>query len=361
MPRVSVVGAGGTVGRVVVKHLLADDESLSVVALLRRANPELAGIDRCEVLEGGLFNVNALESAVSNSDLVVNLAARNPMGIAEDWEAREDFLLLNGLGAGLVAAAAQRHRLPLVHFSTVSVYETAAYREGMQMSEQETMPALDEETLSFHERILAFLTRRLVEDNPPVSHGPLLDEFKRFLASEPCPYSLPVYGASKLIGEALARSISNTVSCIRMSDVYGPGHESRGVVIDHLKALGHLGSLSVDFGPRTDIYFIYIDDVVRLLRLLIDRLLSKGSLVPRVLNFCGERIDSAAMRAHLHEICKERRMQRAIDIAVPVDSMHDRRYSDAAFDHFFPDFGKTGFGRGLRMTVDARSAASDSW
>ena len=80
MTILGIVGAGGTVGRVLTKQLLAADKSLHVVALLRRADPELAQLPRCDVVEGGLFDCSALELTLKNSDLVINLAARNPGG-----------------------------------------------------------------------------------------------------------------------------------------------------------------------------------------------------------------------------------------------------------------------------------------
>ena len=359
MPTLSIVGAAGTVGRVVVKQLLAADESLRVVALLRKGNAELAGLDRCDVIEGGIFDSNALERAVKNCDLVINFAARNPAGADEDWAAREDFFLLNGLGAGLVGATAQRHQVALIHFSTVSVYETAAYSTGRLMTEQESMPCLGEQTAEFYERTLGFLSKRVSVNNSLIKTDSLLvDDFKRFLAEQSYPRSTPIYGLSKLIGEMLALSVCRKVCCIRMSDVYGRGHESRGVIIDHLRQLGRVDSLSVDFGFRNGIYFLFIDDVARLLRLLVDRSLSEGSSLPRVMNFCGQRIDPAEMRSHLQDICRLRRVECATGIAPLVWPQFDRRYSSEVLDRCFPAFAKTDFRGGLRLTADVPGAAS---
>lgn len=355
MPSISVIGAAGAVGRTTVKQLLAADESIHVVALLRQHDPELAGLDRCDVIVGGLFDFDALERAAWSTDLMINLAARNPGG-ASDWKARQDFFLINGLGAGLVAATAERHQLPLVHFSTVSVYETAAYSPGRLMTENELMPCLGEEEDRFFKRALAFLSEHVTVERPRSTSGIVTDDLKKFLDTQSYPDSIPVYGLSKLIGEVLVLNTCRRVCCIRMSDVFGPGHESRGVVIDHLTPLAKRKPLFVDFGLRSAIYFIYIDDVARMLGLLIDRLRGGGRSLPRVMNFCGKRIDSTTMMFHLRGICAEHGLRHGIQIAPPIAPQFDRRYSEEVFDRSLPAFDKTEFSTGLRLAFDALAA-----
>lgn len=353
MTRISVVGAAGAVGRTVVKQLLAADETIRVVALLRRYDAEFAGWDRCNVIEGGVFDSGALERTASTSDLMINLAARNPGGLASDWKARNEFFLVNGLGAGLVAAAAERHQMPLVHFSTVSVYETAAYVPGRLMAENEALPACGEKEEEFFERALAFLSGCVGSERESSPGNALLNDFKKFLDTQVWPDSTPVYGLSKLLGETLTLNTCTRICCIRMSDVYGPGHESRGIVINHLTPLAERIPLFVDLGPRTSVYLLYIDDVTQLLRLLTERLQSTEHKLPRVMNFCGERIDSTAMCSHLIRLCSACRLQNAIGFLPRTGPHFDRRYSEDVFDQCFPDFDKTACPVGLRRTYDA--------
>ena len=353
MTRISVVGAAGAVGRTIVKQFLAADPSVQVVALLRQHDTELALWDRCNVIAGGLFDPFALEQAAKGSDLMINLAARNPGGDASDWKARVDFFRVNGLGAGLVAAAAERHKCPLVHFSTVSVYETAADAPARCLSEKETMPCRGEDEDGFFERALAYLSEHVPLGSSRSARDSVGTEFKSFLDAQKCPDSIPVYGLSKLLGEVLVLKTCKRVCCIRMSDVYGPGHESRGVVVDHLERLSEHGPLSVDLGPRSGVYFIYIDDVARLLRQLVARLRSEWHSPPRVTNFCGERIDNTTMREHLIRLCCERGLRPEIQIARRTVPAFDRRYSEDLFDRHFPAFDKTPFSTGLRRAFDA--------
>ena len=336
-----------------VKQLLDADRSLRVSALLRRLDPDLARMRRCDVVEGGLFDPHALEQTLKNADLVVNLAALNPGGDDADWTAREDFFVLNGLGAGMVAAMAERHRLPLIHFSTVSVYETAAYVKGRSMAENDAMPCLGRETASFFDRTLAWLLDWIEANGPLGENNTPVRRFKTYLADQSYPQSTPIYGLSKLIGERLTLRLTRRACCIRMSDVYGPGHESRGVMVDHLNQMQTQNTLSVDLSPRAGVYFIFIDDVTRMVASLVHRLLSDRLAVPGLVNFCGFRIDNAAMRSHLLQLCRSRGINRAIDVATSAGREFDRRYSSDAFDRHFPEFEKTSFGIGLRSTFDA--------
>ena len=353
MTALSIVGAAGSVGRPIIKYILDHDSSLRTFALLRRPDAELARLDRCEVVEGGIFDQRALERVVKDCDLVINLAARNPTSVDEDWASREDFFLLNGLGAGLVAEAAQRHQRPLIHFSTVSVYETAAYAAGHRMTESERMPCLGMEIADFYERTLRLLSERIAEQVSRFRTDLLADDFKQHLAQQSYPASTPIYGLSKLIGETLALQLCQSVCSVRMSDVYGPGHESRGLVIDHLNQLRFSNTATVDLSPRTGVYLVFVDDVARFLGLLVDRLLSNDATVPRILNFCGERIDRAAMRSHLQDICDTRRLSCNVDTVAPTMPQFDRCYSSEVVDRRFPAFDKTDFGSGIQISFKA--------
>ena len=106
--RYGVVGASGTLGQVVVRQLLARSTSGSVNALVRKPDRSLAALDRCEIFVGGIFDDDQLENFVKASDVVINFAARNPVGNAEDRQNCRDFFDVNGIGAATVAAVAAR-------------------------------------------------------------------------------------------------------------------------------------------------------------------------------------------------------------------------------------------------------------
>ena len=341
------------IGRVVIGQLLAADESLRIVAVSRRADPAFAGLSRCDPIQGDVFDRDSLDRVVRRADLVVNLAARNPVGIEQDWAARRDFFLVNALAAGLVAASAQRHGVPLVHFSTVSVYETAEYRGARLLSEEEEMPRIGKEIAYFHAQSLEILVKLVATRLSPAGHVSPANGYERFLARYSCPDNAPVYGLSKLIGETLTLRVNEKVCCLRMSDVYGPGHESRGVIVEHLRQLGSDKIARVDFGFRTNICFIFISDIVRLLALLMPRLLSNCSSLCKVINFSGERIVAAGMQSHLLQLCAMRELRCGIDLAPSARPQFDRRYSTDVFENSFPGFEQTPFKKGLRLTLDA--------
>ena len=159
MTVLAIFGAAGTIGRVLISQLLAADESLHIVAVSRRADSAFAGLPRCEPIQGDVLDRDSLDRVVRSAGLVVNLAARNPVGVDQDWAARQDFFLVNALGAGLVAASAQRHGVPLIHFSTVSVYETAEYSGARLLSEEEEMPRIGKQIADFHDQSLEILAK----------------------------------------------------------------------------------------------------------------------------------------------------------------------------------------------------------
>ena len=352
MTVLAILGAAGTIGRVLIREMLAADESLRVVAVSRRAGSAFAGLSRCEELEGNVLDPKAVDRVVRTADLVVNLAARNPVGVRQDWAARRDFFLVNSMGAGLVAAAARRQDVPLIHFSTVSVYETAAYASGRLLSEGEEMPRIGAEVTDFYDRCLETLWKRVASPKPG-RFDESTHSGEQFPYEHSCPENAPIYGLSKLIGERLVLALCRKVCCLRLSDVYGPGHESRGVIIEHLHQLGPEKVAQVNFGFRTSICFIYISDIARLLAQLIPQLLRDSSSVPGVINFSGERITAASMRSHLAQFCDMRNLPWRIELAPLAQPQVDRRYSREVFRSTFPTIEQTPFAKGLQLTFDA--------
>ena len=170
-----------------------------------------------------------------------------------------------------------------------------------------------------------------------------------FLESKPLPAAVPIYGLSKLLGEVLARRNAGKVCAVRMSDVYGPGHESRGVVTDHLNALRANDHVVVDFDFRSSVYFVYIDDVSRLIAEVAGGFL-QNSDVPEIVNFVGDRLDEGRFADMLSSL-ETTKPSPSMSIG-PADSTSkvDRRYDGTVFKTSFPHFDMTSFERGLAAT-----------
>ena len=346
--RYGVVGASGTLGQVVVRQLLARSTSGSVNVLLRKPDRSLAALDRCEIFVGGIFDDDQLENFVKASDVVINFAARNPAGNAEDRQNCRDFFEVNGIGAATVAAVTARNERPLVHFSSVAVYETDAGNDRCVGTERDVLPAPESEVSPLFAQLYAGLLPLFEQREKRPDHRCARDILGRLLNAHNLPPSSPVYGLSKLLGEALALRTAQRICAVRMSDVYGPGHESRGVVTDHLRALAVGRPFTLDFGFRSSIYFVYIDDVSELIADIANRCLDPGDL-PSVVNFVGERTDEAKFADVLRGICGD------VDIAVRDSDERpagiDRRYARELFERSFRDFNFTPFADGIRTTL----------
>ncbi|MEM8815566.1 MAG: NAD(P)-dependent oxidoreductase [Pseudomonadota bacterium] len=333
--KIGIIGASGTLGRVAVASLLKSGAARSITALIRRPDRKLEEIAGCSTIAGGLFDVPALQQLVRASDVVVNLAARNPEGQQKDLESAGDFLELNGLGAALVAEVTRRERKPLIHFSTVAVYESGAYEESRLLTEDEPLPAMGLAIESYFAAAVSVIVdqaERLRKDGDST-----LADF---------PTEAPVYGLTKLIGESCVRAISETVCCIRMCDVYGPGHESRGVVTDHLEALRTDGRVNVDFDFRSTVSFIYIRDVIVLIALLASRMTGTHD-TPKIVNLAGEAV-SEAQFAELLRVAADTADR--VGICHPAGARYDRRYSTEVLQRQFPELSFTPLSNGLRET-----------
>ena len=209
-------------------------------------------------------------------------------------------------------------------------------------------PAPDSEVSPLFTQLYAELLPLFEQHEKRPDHRRARDIIGRLLNANDLPPSLPVYGLSKLLGEAFALRTAQRVCAVRMSDVYGPGHESRGVVTDHLQALAAGRPFTVDFGFRSSIYFVYIDDVSELIAEIVNRCPNPGDL-PGVVNFVGERIDEAKFADVLRGTGGD------VGIAVRDPDERpagvDRRYARALFEHSFRDFDFTPFADGIRTTL----------
>jgi len=357
MATLGFIGASGTVGRTVIKQLLATDNEIQVIALTRRADAELELLERCQVLKGGVFSKQDLDTLASNSDIMINLAARNPEGDEKDWQNRDDFFLLNSLGAGLVAAVAQQHQVPLIHFSSVAVYETGDYQSGFEMTEQYDLPA-GENTQAFYQVELAYLDKLVSAMQTNIDDDPYAS-YLSFIKQREVPEDASIYGLSKLVGERLVLKTNDNVCCIRMCDAYGPGHESRGVIVDHLHGLMNDKTVGVDFDFRKRVYYLYIDDITHLLLALIQRAKDSSFKAIRVINFCGEKVDEPEFKVLLEQLAVQQELSRDINVLTHDTEQYDRAYSDQLFSEQFSDFNKTSLSVGLPSTFAAMQSLSD--
>ncbi len=345
--RYGIVGASGTLGRVVVRHLLNCNAGNSVNALVRRPDEQLEGLARCHLATGGIFDAGGVDELARNSDVVVNLAARNPGSPDEDDANLRDFYAINALGAGVVAAASRRWRRPLIHFSSVAVYETGESGEGGLETESAVLPGDDTGARDFHDSMVGYLESRLASNPGGENVGP--EVIRDFLEETESPVGAPLYALSKLVGETLVARLADLYCAIRMSDVYGPGHESRGVVTDHLNALRDDARVVVDFDFRSSACFVYIDDVCRFIADAAAKT-ARAERMPNVVNFCGPRLDEAGFRQSLADLAERHGVPKAVTLPDRDGPKADRRYATEVFGRCFPSFVMTAFADGLEAT-----------
>ncbi len=349
MTTIGIIGASGTLGRVAVKSLLEANDDLEIRALVRRDDEDLAAVERCSLDTGGIFDFDALNALCERCDVVVNLAARNPKGQAKDLEDLDSFLLTNSLGAPAVARAAARFGTPLIHFSTVAVYETGKYKEAEFLTEGEPLPAGDELVGSYFRESVDFVDSLLRGDARDV-----VGKWRVWCGSHPYPRQCSVYGLTKLIGEQAVLRLSDSVCCVRMSDAYGPGHESRGVITDHLAALKDDASINVNLDFRATASFICIDDIIRFISVLAAKM-ADGEPVPEVVNLVGPCLDENTLCDALKGLANEVALNRSFSTTGDRPGRFDRRYSTQVFSTSFPDCRVTPIDRGLMKTWTALS------
>lgn len=343
---IAIVGSTGTLGRVLARYLTAQGAQLSF--LLRRPDPELASLGACQVSSQWVFDDAALNAAVHGAEVVINLAARNPAGQAKDLAEVDDFLLVNALAPAVVAAACTQAKVPLLHFSTVAVYEVANYRAGVELREDEGLPQQDQTSTGYYNTLMEVLrtTLTLAPENR-------VEAFREVTAHHPYPPQASVYGLTKLLGERLVLEVAERTCAIRLSDVFGPGHESRGVIVDHLRRLPD-SRPEVDLDFRTTAAFIFIDDVVSATRDLARRLALEPDL-PSVVNLTGHRLDTPGLAAVLTALATRRGLgvPNLDVVSRPPAETFDRRYDSSRLASVLPGFSQTPLDVALDRTWDA--------
>ncbi len=255
---IGVTGATGCIGRMLVRHLLRIP-SVEVRALVRRGRvrrePGLS------IHTGDLCTRGALESLVAESDVVLHLAAQNPISAEEDRRQPATFLATNSFGTGAVAFLAAAYGRPLVYTSSVSVYELSGGNSG-PLTEGESLLGRHE-TDGWSQTMLEGLND-IIEAWGDEEVEDVEAEVAGLLRKTPMPEKEGVYGLTKLLGEHWVRERANGL-VLRLSDVYGPGHERRGLLQEYLGRILQRRRVSLDFGRRARVSFLFLGDALQAL------------------------------------------------------------------------------------------------
>ena len=252
---VGVTGGSGSIGRMLVRQF-ARMPSLQVRALVHR-EPAAFGPGTTAV-RGDLLARRPLESLIERSDAILHLAARNPVAAGQTPRHALDFFVTNGLGTATVAHLAREAQTPLIYTSSVAVYELGKGSSG-PLRENDPLPgrpATSSWVRRAHhdlESIVEAWNRGDLDDPRPA--------FAAFLREDPPPDSEPAYGLSKFLGEQSVTPMKHGL-VLRLSDVYGPGHERRGLLQEYLPCIVRREPFAVDFGRRARVSFVYLGDVL---------------------------------------------------------------------------------------------------
>ena len=346
--KIGIVGASGTLGRVFIRKLAAVKPKSEIFVLLRREDPEIERVANAFRTPGGVLDRTAIRSISEQSGVVVNLAAMNPNGQPKDLEQLDEFLLANSLGPSLVADECARANVPLVHLSSVAVYETHAYVAGQQLDESSVMPSLDDASVEYFDWLMKCL-REDLDVTRSQDAAALSAQFLRRVHERPYPAATSVYGLTKLAGErAVVETPSIRTCCMRLSDVFGPGHEQRGVISDHLKAASTADTVAIDLGFRKTAYFISIDDALYLIWEFADRI--QRSKLPAIINTVGHCMDEAKLVAAFERLNYGSDRDVGFRVAATPEPKFDRQYGTDLLKQTLPDFNLGDFGRDLERT-----------
>ena len=201
---VLVTGAGGFIGRHLLKRLLEQHDRVRV--LVRR---EIPADPRIEVVIGDLGDPDAVERAVAGTEIVYHVGAAMS-------GSREDFERGTVVGTrNLIASMRQHHVRRLVYVSSLSVLHAAAAKPGVTMRED----------------------------------WPL----------EPRPEDRGAYTQTKLAAEQLVRQATDLqVMILRPGQVFGPGAPVlTGAVARHVK-----GRYVILGDGQLVLPLVYVEDVV---------------------------------------------------------------------------------------------------
>jgi len=255
---IGVTGATGAIGNCFVQFLT--QTGIAEVRALLRKTPQYEHPD-LRFIYGSLFDFPSLEELVIQSDVIVHLAAINPTNSKIDREETGLFFATNRCGSKALSHLAQKHGKRLIHASTVAAYELSKRTDGL-FHEQEPLPGRIKTQAWFFSAM-----KRIEELEAQWMSGRLqgiLAAINDLLVSYPPPERESVYALSKYMGEYPVVSYSEGYM-LRFSDVYGPGDESSRLIPDVIRAILEGKEVSISFGPRERVSFVYIWDVVKAL------------------------------------------------------------------------------------------------
>lgn len=110
-----VTGATGLLGNNLVRQLLAEGETVRVLARGGPDRPALRGLD-IDFREGDIRDPDAVSAAAAGADAILHCAGFVKIG----WREQEMHEAINVQGTAHVAAAAHAEKIRLVHVSTVN-------------------------------------------------------------------------------------------------------------------------------------------------------------------------------------------------------------------------------------------------
>lgn len=318
---IGLTGSTGAIGQPLLKHLTGI-RGFGVCALVRSQQP--TPMDSVQFIQADILDPNALRDLVARSEVVIHLAGRSPRSPQQDAREADLFIYVNALATATIARLTLQERKRFIFVSSVSVYELSERKRGI-FNEREPLPG--------HQEIqdwLGLVKQRLDE----AVHGWLsgkvtkLGETTNDILSTHPPPDESTYALSKLLGERLIPPRSESV-ILRLSDVFGPPDLSSRVIPNLLRSLVRGAGVTVDFGPREIVSFIYIDDVIQALDATIS--IEAASSLPRVINIAFPRPTTEdELTQHLRALARETGSvahDRISAITQPTGTRESRVYS----------------------------------
>jgi len=242
--KVLITGGTGFQGSNLAKSLLDDGHQVRLLNLYSeksKTNVEIFKLKEAEVVWGTINDIHTVEECVRDVDIIVHCAAK--IHVDESIDEPAKFYLTNVMGTNNVLECARRYNIPFMHISTCEVY---GYQAGV-----------------------------LKEDAPLLPRSP--------------------YASSKAGADRMVYSYNTTYGMnnviLRPFNVYGIGQKDgkAGAVIPiwATQVLKELPILIYGTGQQSR-EFIYIDDLVRAYRIIIDKMLSTNELAGKVINIGTE-------------------------------------------------------------------------
>lgn len=337
-----VTGATGMIGDALVRFL-ASKPSISILALVRRPSRFAGG--NVETILGDLFNRAALEQLISRSDVLIHLAARNPQTEERDRKDQLLFFETNSLGAMNIARLSAQHQKRLVHVSSVAVYELSRRTSGT-FDEQEQLPGRPE-TTEWVEKAQTFLAHLVAEWMKEGSTNVPSRELSKFLEGSFPPQNERIYSLSKFLGEPQIDLLQEGV-VVRLSDVYGPGHKSRGIIQDCLSAFLGGKEVVIDFGLCGLVSFIHMRDVLQTLLTAV----TTSSDIPHVINVASPTsVSETSLEDCLKDIGSEAGVSSAIRVRRTTPAQQFRTFDVKKMKQYLGFEKPLSLPEGVRRTI----------